>query len=156
MAGTESGVKKPQKLVIAFLIIALGAYLLVGGYRARTDNKSPLITPNRTAITIETVSRDQDRALGLSGRESIDDAVGMLFVFDETVDTNCFWMKDMQFAIDMIWLDEQKQIVTVTSDVSPDTYPESFCPESAAKYGLELGAGRAEQLGIKPGETVKF
>ena len=113
------------------------------------------MTPNKTVITIENVQSDEDRALGLSGRESIGDD-GMLFEFDTISTENCFWMKDMQFAIDMIWLDEQKQVITVKENVAPDTYPESFCPEDAALYGLEVGAGRATELGIVTGETLKF
>lgn len=154
MAEQES--KSPLRLFAGLLIITIGGYLLVGGLRSATDNKSPLVTPNKTVITIETVATSEERQVGLSNRDSIDDSAGMLFEFDEFSKENCFWMKDMRFAIDMIWLDKQKKVVTVTENIGPETYPESFCPEADAKYGLEVGAGRTIELGIAAGETLRF
>jgi uncharacterized membrane protein (UPF0127 family) len=128
---------------------------LGSGIAGLLDNKSRLIAPSGV-VSIETVDSPEARTLGLSNRASIDENAGMLFVFDETVDTNCFWMKDMQFAIDMVWLDDDKKVVTVEESVEPSTFPKSFCPESAAKYGLEIQAKQANKLGIVPGETLKF
>jgi len=96
------------------------------------------------------------RQKGLSGRESLSPKSGMLFVFDSSSEKNCFWMKDMKFAIDMVWIDDQKNVVTVTQNVGPDTYPSVFCPEVSVKYGLEINAFSAEKYGIKTGEKLSF
>ncbi len=147
--------KNPFGLWLGGALIVFGLFAVVNGIVSLTDNKSRLIAPDGT-ITIETVETPEEKRRGLSGRNSISDGDGMLFTFDTQATSNCFWMKDMQFAIDMVWLDDQKNVVTVTENVAPDTFPESFCPESPASYGLEVGAGRASELGIEPGETLRF
>lgn len=136
-------------------LLIVGGWIVLQGIVGITDNEQPLFAPDGR-ITIEIVDTPEDRALGLSGRASIADDRGMLFVFDDVSEGHCFWMKDMQFSIDMVWLDQDKNVVTVTPDVAPQTFPNSFCPESAARYGLELGSGRAAALGITPGERLRF
>lgn len=96
----------------------------------------------------------QERLQGLSGKASIADNQAMIFVFDQPMQ-QCFWMKDMKFAIDMIWLNEAKQVVRVKQNVSPQTYPESFCADNT-KYVVEVGAGRADALGIETGKQLNF
>jgi uncharacterized membrane protein (UPF0127 family) len=147
--------RSPKRLLLAILVILFGAYILVGGITNLLDNKSRLVAPSGT-VSIEIVYSAEERQLGLSDRPSIGDDEGMLFVFDEAALNNCFWMKDMQFPIDMVWLDEDKKVITVIESVDPSTYPESFCPESLAKYGLELQSAQAKVLGIEPGEKLRF
>jgi uncharacterized membrane protein (UPF0127 family) len=65
-------------------------------------------------------------------------------------------MKDMLFSIDMIWLDEAKRVITIKEGVAPETYPTTFCPDSAAKYGLEISSGGARRLGVSPGVRLAF
>lgn len=153
---TESAPKKSVvKLVFGFLIIAFGLLILVSGITGIFDNKSRLKTPNGSII-IESVGTPELRQLGLSGRKSIADNYGMLFVFDTESIDRCFWMKDMKFPIDMIWLNSKKEVITVTNNVSPQTYPESFCPDSPAKYGLEIKANTSDELDIHVNEKLKF
>jgi len=146
---------KNRKLVIGVVLIAFGLYAVISGIVNATDNVQPLVAPSGT-LRIEIVDDPESRRLGLSGRDEIGDHEGMLFVFDEPSAQNCFWMKDMRFSIDMVWLDSAKRVLNSISDVSPDTYPDSFCPVSEAKYGLEVGSGRAQELGLSDGETVRF
>lgn len=58
----------------------------------------------------ERLETESKRVKGLSGKKCIPDDVAMLFVFDKP-DTYGFWMKDMNFSIDMIWLDGDKKVV---------------------------------------------
>lgn len=104
-------------------------------------------------ITLEIVSSPSARIQGLSDRQSLPLDRGMLFVFDEA-GQNCLWMKDMNFAIDMVWLDASKKIVHIESQVSPDTYPESFCPQTPALYAIELNAGTGVAAGLRVGDSV--
>lgn len=147
--------RKPLHLVIGVILLLFGTLAIFNGIRGLTDNKQRLYTPNGSII-IELVDTPEARQQGLSGRESIADSEGMMFIFDTLSLQNCFWMKDMQFSIDMIWLNEDKSVVTVIDNVDPDTYPERFCPSETAKYGLEVGAGRAAELEIVAGTTLKF
>jgi uncharacterized protein len=79
----------------------------------------------------------------------------MLFVFD-TDDYHGIWMKDMNYSIDIIWLDSGKTVVYMAEDVSPDTYPEVFRPDVPARYVVELSAGAAHRHGITEGQVADF
>lgn len=79
----------------------------------------------------------------------------MLFVF-QTDSKEAFWMKDMHFSIDMIWISASGQIVYMAQNVSPDTYPENFVPTSPARYVLEVPANYAAQHGWKIGDSIAF
>jgi uncharacterized membrane protein (UPF0127 family) len=92
---------------------------------------------------------------GYSGREPITRNEGMIFVFD-TVDKHGFWMKDMKFSIDIIWMDDSYTINHIEKSVSPETYPKVFIPNESGKYVLEVAAGEVDRLGVKIGDKVDF
>jgi len=95
----------------------------------------------------------EERQQGLSNTTMLPDDVVKLFIFD-TENKWSFWMKDMLYSIDMIWVNESGKVVTVKSAVTPETYPESFTPTDPARYVIETVAGFAEQHGIVPGTVV--
>ena len=64
------------------------------------------------------------------------------------------WMKDMHFNIDIIWLNESTRITSIAPDLSPSTYPQTYCAD--AKYVVELPAGEAARQGLRVGQTVKL
>lgn len=105
-------------------------------------------------LKIEAVKTPEARALGLSGRDGLAADTAMVFYFD-TPGQQCFWMKDMKFSIDMIWLDEDKRVLKVADNVSPQTYPESFC-QADAKYVAEVAAGQAQKYNLMVGQQVEF
>ncbi len=96
-----------------------------------------------------------DKARGLSGRESLGEDQGMLFIYDEP-SIYFFWMKDMNFGLDIIWIDANKKIVDITRDVRPESYPDTFEPQSPAQYVLEVNSGWAERHGVKIGDLVEL
>jgi uncharacterized membrane protein (UPF0127 family) len=106
-------------------------------------------------IHAEIADTDASREQGLSGRHSLAQDQGMLFIFD-TSGQYGFWMKDMEFSLDMVWMNENKTIVGVTKDISTSTYPSTFDPPVPVKYVLEIKAGSADALGLVPGVTVGF
>lgn len=91
------------------------------------------------------------KAKGLGDRDDIGDDQAMLFVFDQPAQ-QCFWMKDMRFPIDMVWLSATSRIVHIERNVSPRTYPHSFCPPVAAKYVIETNAHQVHSA--KVGDIV--
>ena len=93
---------------------------------------------------------------GLGGRNCIDPNRGMLFVFQQA-GLHQFWMKGMKFPIDMVWIDDDHQVVWLERNVSPSTYPMSFFNrEDPALYVLELKARRSSELGLERGSTIGF
>ncbi len=154
---TGSAPKQPSfsrisYFVFGFLVLVIFGYVLFVNLSNNTDI---LIAP-AGKIKVEMADSQAERTLGLSGRESITDDQGLLFVFEESSDRNCFWMKDMRFSIDMIWMNDEKEVVTIAENVSPQTYPETFCPVSPAKYGLELSSGNANSLQIVTGSKLRW
>jgi len=91
--------------------------------------------------------------LGLGDRAKLPLDHGMLFVF-EWPGTRCFWMKGMEFALDMIWLSPPDKVVSVQPDVSPKSYPSTYCARS--QDVVELDAGQAHFAGIAVGRVVKL
>lgn len=106
-------------------------------------------------ISYETVKTPVAREKGLSGRASLPGNRGMLFVF-ESSGNHCFWMKDTFFALDMIWLDEKKRVITIKEGVQPNTYPKDFCPNKPARYVIEVNAGTAKENHLKPGQKLSL
>ena len=101
------------------------------------------------------VDNDNSRDKGLSIFDKIKDTDSMLFVFD-TPKAYSFWMKDMKFPIDIVWLDQNKQIVDIKTDVATSTYPEAFTPSSDALYVLEFNSGIVKKTKIKIGDSCNF
>lgn len=97
----------------------------------------------------------QAREQGLSGTDQLAPDQAMLFVFD-TNDRWGIWMKDMHYPIDVVWLDEQKQVVYSVSNMDPDSYPEVFTPSRAARYVVELAAGTIANKAIHTGSQAQF
>ena len=150
-AKTESAPKTAQLLVLVVIAVLLlmSSVILFGLLPDRTltiDNKRINVTIARTSA---------EREQGLSGRDRLGDNEGMLFVFDSP-SPYCFWMKDMNFPIDMIWLDENKKVITIKENATPESYPEPFCPIEDAQYVLEIGVGKAREWGIERGDQAQF
>lgn len=110
---------------------------------------------NAPKLKTEIASNNQSRALGLSGRVCIPDDTAMLFSFPDS-DTRCFWMKDMRFPIDMIWVNANDVITHVEQGVKPASYPESYCGSGPAQSVIEVGEGMAARYGLTPGVIVNF
>lgn len=112
-------------------------------------------TPDGQRIIVELANTPEKRERGLSSRDLLETGHGLLFIFD-TPGTYGFWMKDMRFPIDIVWIDENWQIIAVERNVSPETFPQIFTPEKPIRYALELNAGEAEIFGIDTGGILSF
>ncbi|MEK7135325.1 MAG: DUF192 domain-containing protein [Patescibacteria group bacterium] len=99
------------------------------------------------SIPVELADTDTERIQGLSGRASLEHGSGLLFLFEKG-SVQGFWMKDMKFSIDIVWIDENWTVIGIERSVEPDSYPTVFYSNGPAKYVLELNAGDAATLGI--------
>lgn len=148
-AKTESAPKFLAVVAVIVLAINLLIALLV------FVPQKPRITINNTTVLTEVVDTPETMERGLSGRQNLPEDSGMLFMYAQS-GVYCYWMKDMNFSIDMIWLDDQKKIVHIEPNVSPQTFPKSFCPSTPARYVLEVSAGKAEKSGWTVGSPALF
>ncbi len=127
------------------------AILVTFAVFARTDYR--LAALNGHSYRLEVADTDALRAAGLGNRSSLSADQGMLFNYS-TPAMRCFWMKDMRFPIDMIWLDRTKKATYIERDVNPSTYPQTFC--HAGVYVIELNSGEAARAGLEVGQPVTF
>lgn len=153
-----------------FFIVFVGVCMLLGG--AWTLTTVSRITPDASRVELESLAMRKvllgvggaevkadvadtlaRRTQGLSGRSTLPEGAGMLFVFDES-DKHGIWMRDMRFAIDIFWLDDDMHVVAIKENADPSSYPETFYPESSARYVLEVPAGFTLAHGIARGDKV--
>ncbi len=106
-------------------------------------------------FTVDISQTDYARQKGLSGKESLLEDRGMLFIFPKE-DRYGIWMKDMKFPIDIIWIDANSKIISIEKSVLPDTYPKVFYPTVPALYVFEISAGEVEKLNVKIGDSIKI
>lgn len=156
LPGTEPGLGQlPWRKLLRFLQIILMVAIAFSIFKAFLPLQSTPVTIGSSTFNTEVVKTPQERQQGLSGRQALPANHGMLFVFD-TTERWSIWMKDMHFAIDILWLNDQKQVVDIKHSVSPETYPQAFRPLLPARYVLELPAGTAEAANIHIGDSAAF
>ena len=149
-------------------ILGTVAFIIVVGLLTKGSlfpkSPTPTQTPGRqvtigaTTIPVEIADTDAKRSLGLGKRTSLDKDSGMLFIFPQKDVTRNFWMKDMNFAIDIIWINDGK-IVRIDKNVPPqpgvaDSALKSYSSGTPVDYVLEVNAGFSEKGGINIGSGV--
>jgi len=125
------------------------------GKKPIVDQKSVVISVNDLKIQAEIADTPAKRELGLSGRTNLGPNEGLLFIFDQPGQYK-FWMKDMDFPIDIIWLDENKKIVDITANLATSTYPNAYTSLLPAKYVLEVNAGYTANNKVNIGDQTNF
>ena len=136
-----------------FLVLFFGLIFIYGKPHSPSDIKYVKIAGQSVKVDLALTPLEQEQ--GLSGRTELGPNEGMLFVFD-TPGKYSFWMKDMLFPIDMIWLAPDSRVVYVKKDARLESYPESFTPDEEAKYVLEVESGFADKYNLQVGDRVEF
>ena len=116
------------------------------------------IVVNGFAILADVAITDEDQIKGLSIRDQMNESEGMLFVYGEP-SRQSFWMKDMKFPIDIIWLNETGSVVHVEENLRPcvpSLECQSFSPNENTQYVLETVAGFAQKHHLKIGTDIDF
>jgi uncharacterized protein len=106
---------------------------------------------------IEIAADDAARERGLMFRDSMPADHGMLFLFEQPGTLN-FWMKNTHIPLDILYFDQNYKLVSMQLRVPPCHSAGNDCPTypsvEPAQYVLELNAGTADKLGLKPGDTL--
>ena len=112
-----------------------------------------LVTIGANTYYTDLAITESERENGLSAWPNLGINRGMLFVFDTPFEYG-FWMKDMDFPIDIIWIGADKKIVYIEKNVQPDSYPTKYSPDKPALYVLEIPAGESEASHFAVGDAV--
>lgn len=148
-----------KKIIYPIIILAIGAFLFVQFKDSIDPAKTmsgPYIKINNTVISVEIADEAEERWQGLSGRKSIDKDSGMLFIFPQKQVQN-FWMKDMNFPLDIIWIADNK-VVKIDENLPP-AGPEpdiTYSSVHPVNYVLEVNAGFAAERGIRVGDEAEY
>lgn len=140
----------PWGYFIVGLILLVGSLFLL----AKTYQKTSQVTFNNsnTIVKVKLAQTDKQIEKGLSGQKNLGKNQGMLFVLQKDTKPE-FWMKDMKFPLDFIWLKDDGTVSWITPNVSPDSYPQKFQPPKPIKYVLEVNTGFAAEYHIRKGDT---
>lgn len=157
-----------QQLIIIVLVLAVG----IGGY-LWYQNQHPLqaatatpasnaalplvnVTIGQTTFIAESATTEEQEAQGLSDRPTLPVGHGMLFTIDPP-ERSVFWMKDMLFNLDLVWIRDNK-VIGVTANLpkpavgtAPSDLPTYQAP-GVVNYVLEINAGAASNF--KVGDSV--
>lgn len=144
-----------------FLLLGIG--IVVWSFLVVLDKPAPAKYQNYTGnsyvvvgdqmIEVEIAETEEARERGLSGRESLAAGHGLLFLF-ESPGMHGFWMKDMRFPIDIVWIDEDWVVLGVERGAEPASYPDIFSPPAPVRSVLEIPAGQARAYGIDTGSKL--
>lgn len=105
-------------------------------------------------IKIELADTEAEQAQGMMYRKSIPNDTGMLFVFDQPK-MQSFYMRNTYVSLDIIFINEQLEIVNIAKKAVPLTETNLRSTE-VAKYVLEVAAGYTDAYNIKAGDKINF
>ena len=116
---------------------------------------SPLVAETLRGVarfTVEVADDDSERSAGLMFRTEMDDAHGMLFVFEQTRRV-AFWMKNTPMPLDLVFIDEDGRVAAIMQGEPFSTAP--IAPAAPVRFVLELKAGTAQKAGIADGDRIR-
>jgi hypothetical protein len=140
-------------LISAFALIVLAA---CSGARGQLIE----VRIGNVTIRAEVADTPQERGRGLSGRDSMAEDAGMLFVLESERQPG-FWMQGMRFPLDFVWISGDRRVVDLTEDLpAPDpAAPAEFAritPSAPVRYVLEVNAGTIRRAGVALADAVSF
>lgn len=130
---------------------------LPGPFLYAPPYSGPVVQIGSTTIPVDLATTTADIRRGLSGRPKLDHNLGLLFIFSRPAIYQ-FWMPDMHFPIDIIWI-EGGRVVDVDENVSPKFDPAKpvfYRPSKPITRVLEVNAGWFTAQGLKIGDSVIF
>lgn len=152
------------------LLIIIGLLLLLGVVFYFTQNaltgnsfqpfgvgKSAKAVIKDQTFTLTVADTQKEQEIGLSEKKSLAKNNGMLFPY-KTKSTPTFWMRNMDFPIDIIFISDGK-IVTLYKNVKPQASNQNlqlYKPSQPVDNVIEINAGLSDQYGFKEGDVVKI
>ena len=133
--------------------------LIQEGIRAETNSYPQVnITVNDQVLIADISATPEQMTRGLSVKDTLSENEAMLFVFDVEAEHR-FWMKDMKFPIDIIWIHPNTTIVHIEKNLQPCIsflICPSYSPNDLSQYVLEVNAYYTTKHNITVGDKVEF
>lgn len=122
---------------------------------ARSTLEDGYVKAPKGTIRLLVAKTPSSREHGLSGYDSIAQDQAMLFIFPRSESVG-FWMKDMKFPIDIVWIGANRKIAGISENISPNTYPKTFISPGDVQFVMEMNANAATKFGLKKGTALSF
>lgn len=136
---------------LALILISIAASFLVANFKPTTE-----LHLGSGVYSLWLADTEAERVQGLSGVKKLGPNEGLLMDFG-VEGLHGIWMKDMHFPLDIVWLNENKEVVYIVRNAPPESPARTiFQPKDAARYVIELPAGSVRKAGIKTDATAKF
>lgn len=145
-------------IIIFILLLCVAGVLVVFAIRPGVNSQLPTkhLTMGNTTFRVEVADTELTRMRGLSGRAELGEQEGMLFIFPLAANYT-FWMKGMNFSLDMIWINGDT-IVGTTENIPPPsglaTAFKTYAPPEPVTQVLEVTAGTTTKYHLQRGDRV--
>jgi uncharacterized protein len=117
-----------------------------------------VVSVNGFKLIADLALTEDQQIKGLAIKNHVNESQGMLFVFQHS-SRQSFWMKDMKFPIDMIWLDANGSVVYIVPNLEPCPIRgdcPGYSPDKDSLYVLETSAGFSQRHNIRIGTQIHF
>lgn len=139
------------KIICVFLSVLVLTVLIM----MINEKQNARVCFNSNCFNARLAITNEERKKGLMHIDAIKDNEGMLFI-NEKEDIYPFWMKNVKFPLDIIWINEDKKVVFISENSKPcfdDNCPH-IDPGVKAKYILEINAGLSKKIGLGIGSSL--
>ena len=146
-------------LILFLVLLSSIAYIEIESAQTQQQeqNKTALVSLGGVNVTASLSTTPDSQSKGLSIKDSLNENEGMLFIF-ESPQKYSFWMKDMKFPIDIIWINSTGKIVHIEKNLSPCylLLPcPSYAPNNDSLYVLEVVSNFTNKFGVSVGDSVE-
>ena len=114
--------------------------------------------PGISRFSVELARTPEELRKGLSDRPYLAPRNGMLFMFS-SVGVQSMWMPNMNFPLDIVWIDSNQIVTKIQENVQPcymNKSCKSYSSDNPVKYAIELNAGDAQRIGLYVGLKLSF
>ena len=122
--------------------------------KLRKDRLTLETSTGKHAIDIEVAETGEDQAMGLMYRQTVPPNTGMLFPYDQPKELT-MWMRNTYVSLDMVFIRADGVVHRVEAGTEPLS-EKIIASRGNVSAVLELGAGEAQRLGVKPGDLVRY
>lgn len=146
-----------KKIFLIFSVLILVIALAFLNHNS-PDKKTPQATINNHIFNLETARTEKEKGIGLAKYTNIPQNFGMLFIFEKP-GSYSFWMKNMKFPIDIIFIKNNKIIKIFNNVPTPKSDNEQlsiYTPDQLSDAVLEISAGLSEKYKFKNGDPIKI
>lgn len=150
---------KRVAVVLGLLLLVFSGFAYVRYVKpSGQDSSSPHIIIKGQRVNVRVADTDPERAHGLSGTDPLPENEGMLFIFEREY-SGSFWMNEMKYALDIIWI-KNNLIIDIHESVPPpaqtNNIPQVVSPRESATHVLEVIGGWSKKREVGVNDKIEF